>query len=245
MLEQHDRHDDWTKHTKKKKKSQIQYKKRLVLKSEIIKVQPKWKLCHPHHFIINLTSIKNQLQLSSCQMYVIVKMTLPLLAFLLFTFHSNCLKKQWSGSLCYLNAPICSVTERIFIEEQHFICKACTWWLFPSESVAHIPKLPLMIAQSGESKRNVPTHLWDAILQSTPFVLSCSVLKGCSGRMTVVVPLSYTRKSYFMTECGGWVNESRSLGREAALYVGGMAEDSSVRTVAGMAVLFFWYPFGS
>ncbi len=50
-----------------------------------------------------------------------------------------------------------------------------------------------------------------------------------------------------MVECGGWVEDSRSLRKEAALESGGMAVDTSVslarrqqgeQAVAGMGIVF-------
>lgn len=63
---------------------------------------------------------------------------------------------------------------------------------------------------------------------------------GCS-------PFKLREKNYFMTECGGWVNESHSLGKKllCMLEVWQKIVQQGVQTVAGTGVLFFWYYFDS
>ncbi len=76
---------------------------------------------------------------------------------------------------------------------------------------------------------------------------------GLYNEMQAVVPPCYTQKQIIMitVDCGGWVEESHSLRKEAALESGGTTVDTSVslakrqqgeQAAAGVCVVFS-YPF--
>lgn len=77
---------------------------------------------------------------------------------------------------------------------------------------------------------------------------------GLHNEMLVKVPFCYFRKiTIFMVECRGWVLESYSRRKEAALWSGGTAVDIPVSlarqqlgdlAVAGVSMVFY-YPLGS